>query len=59
MHVRNCEDENASSPRVMTGKLLWVCFLMCKMGIEIVTPKGGGENGGNYSKASDLVPGTY
>ena len=59
MHVRNCEDEYASSPRVMTGKLLWVCFLMCKMGIEIVTPKGGGENGGNYFKASDLVPGTY
>ena len=40
------------------GKLLWVCFLMCKMGIEIVMPKGDGENGGNYSKASDLVPGT-
>ena len=59
VHVRNFEDENASSPRVTTGKLPWACFLMCKTGIEIVTPNGGSENGGNYSKASDPVPATY
>lgn len=53
----NAKIKNASSPRVIVGKLLWVCFHICTVGIDLVPPRSDGENGGKHSKASDVVPG--